>query len=119
MADVDPIVELIDHEVGKLGTMLAFKVSAINDSSNVPAQKNRDAQTRSYRHEYQNLVRGLKFLKDEYSGKMYRKEVHKWALLLHGDARRMLWQDWRPENAGKRKAYSDVSKAIIDAFKQL
>jgi len=116
----DPVVEMIGHNIGKLQTMHAFKMSGIVHPARNPAEKRMNGNIRVYNNTLKTIAGSLDGLERDYTGKAFRKEVGKWASILYKDGRRkVLAFHGSGSTRAEGRAYMDASKAIIDAFKQL
>jgi len=119
----DPIIKLIDHELGKLNTILELKTQSMDFAADAQA-RHREAVLSYYYITFKDLVHGpsgLARLKKEFSDKQFRKEVYKWALMLMREAhiKLLLAKNINPSVSGSRQAQSDIAVAIINAFKKL
>ena len=116
----DPVVEMIGHNIGKLQTMHAFKMSGIVHPARDKAEERKNANIRVYNDTLNIIAGSLDGLERDYTGKAFRKEVHEWALILQKDGRRKILAHFgRGKDRMEGSAYMDASKAIIDAFKGL
>ena len=117
----DPLLAFIDHNLGKLLTVHAFKMSGIVHPARDKAEERKNADLRSYQHTLKTIIKGCNWLEDEHTGKERRKEIQQWAKVLYKDGRRLLLSSHYmiSSNRGEGLAYTDASKAIIDSFKQL
>lgn len=116
----DPVLEIIRHELGKLQTLHAFKMSGIVHPPRNPAERRKNGNLRSYHHTLKTIIDGYKWLEDEYDDKKRRKEIQEWATVLYKDGRRnLLRSHYTTDNNGEAYAYIAASEAIISAFKQL
>jgi len=116
----DPVLAMIEHELGKLQTLHVFKMSGIVEppSDRFEADKNR--KLRRYNHTLKSILKGYKWLMNEYTGKQRRREIQKWATVLYKDGRRkVLSYRGTVQDIAEGRAYMDASNAIIAAFKQL
>jgi UDP-N-acetyl-D-mannosaminuronic acid transferase (WecB/TagA/CpsF family) len=117
---IDPIVELIDHEVGLLQTIHVLKMGAIVHPPPNPQQSNKNSAMRSYHNTLKTLVSSLNQLKKDHTDKEFRKLVQQWAYVLRRDGLGYILahtSGFRRRQEGY--AMIDFSKAIINAFKKL
>ena len=116
----EPIVELIYNEINAVRVMTKLKLSGFDKNSTDSKEKMDARNMRAYDKTYETAVRGLIWLAAEYEGKELRKELQKWATIIHKDGQRQLWS---PGNSFERhnegRALMHFSKSIIEAFKKL
>lgn len=119
MSDVDPVIAIIEHNISKLQTLHAFKMSGIVHPPRNKQEGRKNADLRSYHQTLRVAVRGFRWLKDNHAEKKFRKETQEWATILYKDGRKRILSTSPFTDIGEGRAYMDVSKAIIDSFKQL
>lgn len=117
--EIDPVVEMIGHNIGKLQTMHAFKMAGIVHPARTKAEDRMNGNLRVYNNTLKTIAGSLDGLERDHSGKAFRKEVHSWALILHKDGRRKVLLASSRSTRAEGRAYMDASKAIIDGFKGL
>ena len=116
----EPIVELIYNEINAVRVITKLKMSGINDNSTNVNERYNARNLRAYNQTYETTVKGLDWLIGEYKGKELRKELQKWAVLLHKDGQRQLWSPFSSFNHHEEgRALMHFSKSIIEAFKKL
>lgn len=116
----EPIIELIYNEINATRVMTKLKMSGMNNDTTDPREKRRNSDMRLYDHTYETAVWGLDYLAKEYEGKQLRKELQKWAVVLHKDGKRKLWAlSSSFNNHHEGRALMHFGKSIIDAFKKL
>lgn len=116
----EPIVELIYNEINATRVMTKLKMSGVNKNSTNVNERYNARNLRAYNDTYETAVKGLGWLAEEYEGKELRKELQKWAMLIHKDGRRCLWAPSSSFNHHEEgRALMHFSKSIIEAFKKL
>ena len=116
----DPVVEMIGHNIGKLQTLHAFKMSGIVHPARDEAEERMNGNIRVYNNTLGVIAGSLDGLERDHTGKEFRKEVHGWALILHSDGiRKVRTFHGSGSTRAEGRACMDASKAIIDAFKDL
>jgi len=119
----DPLLAIIDNELGKLQTLHAFKMSGIVHPARDKAEEQKNGNLRSYRHTLKTIIRGCNWVVDNKEGKERRKELQEWANVLYKDGQKMILSRHSVISnhscCGEGLAYVAASEAIINSFKQL
>lgn len=116
----EPIVELIYNEINAVRVITKLKMSGINKNSTNVNERYNARNLRAYNDTYETAVKGLDWLVDEYKGKELRKELQKWAMIIHKDGQRQLWSPRSSFNDHEEgRALMHFGTSIIEAFKKL